>query len=644
MFTRLSHIRSFLLLASLLLLTGIVSLASSAPASAASCLVPSTAYPTIQSAVDDPGCNPINIDNGEFKEDLLINRSLEIDGNSMSTSIIHGAGQGPVITVTAPDVTISNLTITGGANSQNGGGISNQGANVTITHCKITENQAKLGGGIHTGREQITINNSTISHNRAASGGGMFIDGPAEINNSAIIGNRSIGTGGIGSTIYGDAILNQLDIAENIGNKSRAAAIYNTGKMVINNSSVHHNIGNVRGVTIIDNSRGTLSINNSTISNNKTIRTTVVNINATTYIASSTIARNDGSPALESDRYTNLSNTIIGQNNGDDCAGYIDSNGYNLVENPGKYCDFQKAEGDKIFSVVYLGDLMGHPPYHPLTPGPGINNGNPDGCFTYFGELLDTDQRGMPRAGRCDIGAYEYQGEFHQIFLPLSLRNFCPDFYDNFSYPTSGWSVIDNPYLISGYNEGEFQVRTKNDKYIYLFAAPNCDRDNYLVGVDARWAGQPGAAYGLIFNIKGSFNEYYLFFVNSEYGVYWLDYYGPAGRRSVIRLTESARIKPDSAINHLQVMRYEDRISLYVNGTKINQVTDKHITGNGGSGFFTVPYENHGDTDARIDNFFFRALSGSTSAASSNRSTTMNHQLLDANIAERLEQYRLDKK
>jgi hypothetical protein len=47
---------------------------------------------------------------------------------------------------------------------------------------------------------------------------------------------------------------------------------------------------------------------------------------------------------------------------------------------------------------------------------PAIDAGNPAGCTDGQGNLLKTDQRGMPRPDRedkggCDRGAYESQGD-----------------------------------------------------------------------------------------------------------------------------------------------------------------------------------------------------------------------------------------
>jgi uncharacterized repeat protein (TIGR01451 family) len=106
-----------------------------------------------------------------------------------------------------------------------------------------------------------------------------------------------------------------------------------------------------------------------------------------------------------------LQNTILAGNvasgAGPDCSGAIGSGGYNLIGNVSG-CDFTPGTGDLTDVGAKLGPLEGSPGYHPLLVGsPAINSGNPGGCTDQLGNPLTTDQRGSPRLGRCDIGAYE---------------------------------------------------------------------------------------------------------------------------------------------------------------------------------------------------------------------------------------------
>lgn len=93
---------------------------------AATCSVPSLAYPTIQSAVDDSTCTTINVASGVYTENVTINRSLTLNGaqagqpvagrisGGPAESTLHGANPTdsvPVIVINAPNVTVDGFTI-----------------------------------------------------------------------------------------------------------------------------------------------------------------------------------------------------------------------------------------------------------------------------------------------------------------------------------------------------------------------------------------------------------------------------------------------------------------------------------------------------------------------------------------------------
>jgi uncharacterized repeat protein (TIGR01451 family) len=109
-----------------------------------------------------------------------------------------------------------------------------------------------------------------------------------------------------------------------------------------------------------------------------------------------------------------LQNTVLAENKayfGADCYketawSTISSAGYNLFGEISS-CAISLTTGDLTNVDPKLGPLEGSPGYHPLLSGSlAINAGNPAGCMGSVG-LLTTDQRGAPRVGRCDIGAYE---------------------------------------------------------------------------------------------------------------------------------------------------------------------------------------------------------------------------------------------
>jgi hypothetical protein len=100
---------------------------TAAAVQAATCTVPSGAYPTIQSAVNDVSCATINVLPGTYNENVVVARSCEINGakagnndfatrsaNPAGESIVNGAapaGAVAVFSISASDVTIDGFTI-----------------------------------------------------------------------------------------------------------------------------------------------------------------------------------------------------------------------------------------------------------------------------------------------------------------------------------------------------------------------------------------------------------------------------------------------------------------------------------------------------------------------------------------------------
>jgi predicted outer membrane repeat protein len=384
--------------------------------------------------------------------------------------------------------------------------------------------------------------------------------------------------------------------------------ISNLGTAVLSNSTVSGNTATSDGGGIYN--RGTLILNNGTVSGNT------------------------GRPAggiHNSDAYggaVTLRNSILAGNTtdtfGPDCSGTLGSAGYNLVGDTAD-CNFSGSTGDLVNIDARLFRLVGVPGVHPLLPGsPAIDAGNPAGCTDHQGNPLTTDQRGTARPldgdgdgdAICDMGAYEVDPAHpvSQVFTPVCIRYYCPDFFDDFSDPASGWAVVDDTYVRSEYLDGEYRVLTKQAGYFYLFSAPTCDRRSYVVEADARWVGSPGSGYGLMFGLIGDFEEFYLFDINTDYKRFRLLRADPTDWTVVVPITDAPAIKGGTASNHLKVTRDGDQITLEVNGTVLGTWTEGSITGLTGSGVVSSPYSSEPVSDARFDNFRVTRLPGGTAA------------------------------
>jgi hypothetical protein len=233
----------------------------------------------------------IDLLNGE----LLISSNMTIDGPGASKLSISGQDDARVFEIDAGfKVGISGLTITHGSALDEGGGILNDGSNLTLSGDDITKNVATEstdsvfaeGGGLQSLNGIVTIAKCEISDNQTlgistatqsgdAEGAGLeFLGGSAMIDNSSITGNESIGDagssdgqaagGGIfslvslkisGTTISGNEALG--------GNNSSEASGVNGG-IIIEASS-----GSAFGAAIL--SGADLSLDRCTVDQNKTM-------------------------------------------------------------------------------------------------------------------------------------------------------------------------------------------------------------------------------------------------------------------------------------------------------------------------------------------------------------------------------------
>jgi CSLREA domain-containing protein len=522
--------------------------------------------------------------------DLDITSNLTINGAGAAITIINGNGNvtGDRVfhIIGSVTVTISGVTIQNGmaASFQNGssvsfsgGGIANEFGTLMVTDATVANNSASLNGGGIDNFGSMSLSNVTISGNNAQSGGGIYNEyfvvggGSMSLTNVTISGNNTSGAGaGVVNGTAGTMSLTNVTIS---GNNAGNSPGYGGGIYINSGSSV--------------------SLTNATISGN--------NVDIGGGIFEYDVLE---APVLQ------IKNTIVANNSGGNCEAYIiTSLGHNLSSD--NTCALTNT-GDLVNTNPLLGPLLnyGGPTLtRALLPGsPAIDAGSPD-C-----PPPATDQRGVvrPQSAACDIGAYEFN-LFNQIFLPAVTRNYCPDFFDNFSNPASGWPVGEDTLVRYEYLNGEYRVLSKQAGYFYFFRAPTCDRQNYAVETDARWVGTPGDLYGLLFGITGNFSQLYIFDVNTDYRDYELLRLNANGTYTqIVPVTFSSAIHPGTATNHLKVTRNGNQITLEANGTVLGTWSDGTITGLTGVGLVSGPYNNLPTSDARFDNFTARGVSSSS--------------------------------
>lgn len=131
---------------------------------------------------------------------------LTIKGFSEDSKAVLNANQkddnlnGNVLTINAnnANITLENLTITGGSRSSTGGGIYANG-NLTLKSCTVTKNKSNnAGGGISFSGKELVLESTSVTYNKSSSnGGGIDADGNVTISGSEILNNSADKGGGI---------------------------------------------------------------------------------------------------------------------------------------------------------------------------------------------------------------------------------------------------------------------------------------------------------------------------------------------------------------------------------------------------------------------------------------------------------------
>ncbi len=164
-------------------------------------------------------------------------------------------------------LTVTSSTVSNNSTEYDGGGICNWAGTVTVSNSTVSNNSAGGAGGGIVNYGDLTVATSTVSDNNAGSGGGISNRGTASITDSTISGNSATHGGGGISNFQGTLTLNNSTVSDN--DAERGGGIYNLfATMSITDSIVSNNSAEGEGGGINNYMAGTMTVTDSTVSDN----------------------------------------------------------------------------------------------------------------------------------------------------------------------------------------------------------------------------------------------------------------------------------------------------------------------------------------------------------------------------------------
>jgi len=310
------------------------------------------------------------------QQSTLLISNCNINNNTALEGTGRGEfGYGGGISIIDGICLLNNCTITANSADDYGGGIFSEGsADITISNCKITKNQAIHGAGFFVGGSAAKITNCRISNNTAIS---VFIDDP-------IAGGLIRGRGG--GIIFSDGInvMNNCIITGNKAQDGDGGGIFDSSdfqtNLIMNNCTIYANVAGRRGGGVY----GTYGTQHYSSMNN-----IIVWDNEALYGQGMYFIRAGGDGTTPPVNYSNIQGGWPGVGNIDTDPCFVQPGIWDTNGTPEDVNDVILLQGD----------------YHLLPASLCIDTGDP--C--YVPATNETDLDGSPRIanGRIDMGAYE---------------------------------------------------------------------------------------------------------------------------------------------------------------------------------------------------------------------------------------------
>ncbi len=313
--------------------------------------------------------------------ELLVAKNVTIVGPGAANLAVNGNASSRVFHVAAGEtVSISGLTITNGFASgaypaNQGGGVWNDHASLTLGNCVVTGNSSAAGDGggvindaFDHGSATLEIDGCTISDNSASCAGGFCpngagirnVSGTVTVTNSMITGNHAgYEGGGIGNT--GNVTLTNTIVSGNSAGSHGGGISSSTGTLTVDGSSVSNNTAGGAGGGIFNDYSGTPTVIDSTISGNSSVdggggidnlarNPGLLTVFGSTISGNSYSQADQGGGGIANSGDAIVVDSTISGNSGPNYGGGIVNLSYSLVVKDCTFADNSAGSGGAIFN------------------------------------------------------------------------------------------------------------------------------------------------------------------------------------------------------------------------------------------------------------------------------------------------------